>query len=410
MRTRGVGTFAGTLFSSFVFGFACFMVVTRQLYPDDDYQHDFFSSWILAPLGALAGFFVSSVIHELAHFFTARYVGAFVRKIKIGSGRLLTTFRFMGTRCDIAESLKSGAVYYFLLSREGARTRMFLITASAPWASLLLAAVAVTLVVSAQPVTSPATLLYYFYPVLVGFTAPCVFFLPGVLIPLRYSYGGRIMESDAMKLLTIPFYTDERIAENVMTGAKLFELENEFDPETVSLKEALENADAAPEDPRALGTAIAFLRITDDPRTAVYFQKLIALPLSPANRIRFVDQFVTWCLDANAVVERKDEIDRLSLELFSADPDNVTVAGTRGSALIDLGRVEEGKALLHHVLAKSAEVIDKTYSHVFLALAAKAEENSMLAREHAVAAEKLDPACPVLKRVADLLEPEVRRS
>ena len=41
------------------------------------------------------------------------------------------------------------------------------------------------------------------------------------------------METDALKLLTIPGYTDEKIAQRVVAGITLSDLENEINLETV---------------------------------------------------------------------------------------------------------------------------------------------------------------------------------
>jgi hypothetical protein len=58
------------------------------------------------------------------------------------------------------------------------------------------------------------------------------------------------------------------------------------------------------------------------------------------------------------------------------------------------------------VLEKTTSTIDKTYANIFLALAEKQQGNLNLAREHAEKAAQLDPNCPALKRVSDLLSPQ----
>ncbi len=55
--------------------------------------------------------------------------------------------------------------------------------------------------------------------------------------------------------------------------------------------------------------------------------------------------------------------------LLDALDNSVTCLGTRGSVLIDIGRIKEGRAILEEVLAKTESTIDKCYSHVVLAQA-----------------------------------------
>jgi len=135
------GSLGLTIFLSFAYGFAGFTLVIHHVYPDEVYQHDAPSNWLLAPLGAFCGFIGTTWVHELAHFFTARLLGGYVRKIQIGSGVLLGTFHIMGTRCDIHESLRSGAVWHLLTSTKNARTKLAAITGAAPLASVALAGI-----------------------------------------------------------------------------------------------------------------------------------------------------------------------------------------------------------------------------------------------------------------------------
>jgi len=59
--------------------------------------------------------------------------------------------------------------------------------------------------------------------------------------------------------------------------------------------------------------------------------------------------------------------------------------------------------MLEDVLVKTTSNIDKTHANIFLALAEKRRGRLDLARERAASAAKLDPTCPALNRVSDLL-------
>ena len=400
------GSFGLTLFLSFAYGFASFVLVINHSDLQPLYEHDFLSHWLLAPLGAFCGFMGATWVHELAHFFAAHFVGGHVHKIQIGSGKVLGTFRFMGAACEIHESLRSGFVLYSITSAKRARMKLAFVTGAAPIASLILAGSSVALLMFIWPLDQSATsVCYYFFPYLVGWTLPCVLFLPGVLLPYRYEYAGRKMETDAMRLLTIPWLTDVEIEKRINAAQTLLTIRDEIDPTTVSLAQALERAKAAPNDQLAVSTAAAFLREASDPRVLIYYKKLVTLFPSSTKRTQFIDQYLTCSLEMDAVSSNSAEMDQLSQELIAANPGNVSVMGTRGSILVDIGQIDEGKAMLIEVLEKTDSSFDISYTNIFLALAEKKQGNLELARKYAEQSAKLDPNCPALKRVSGLLSP-----
>jgi tetratricopeptide (TPR) repeat protein len=275
-----------------------------------------------------------------------------------------------------------------------------LITGAAPIASLILAGGSIALLMLIWPLDHSATSIWhYLLPFLVGWITPCVLFLPGVLLPYRYEYVGRKMETDAMRLLTIPRLSDAEIEKKIRAAQTLLTIRAEIDPRTVSLKQALERANAAPNDQLAISTAAAFLRKSCDPRVLGYYKKLVTLFPKSTKRTQFLDQYLTCSLEMDAVSSNAEEMDQLSRELSAANPESVSVLGTRGSILIDLGRTAEGKAMLNEVLERTDSVFDKVYTFIFLALAEKQEGNLGLAHEYIEKAVKLDPNCPALKWV-----------
>ena len=65
------------------------------------------------------------------------------------------------------------------------------------------------------------------------------------------------------------------------------------------------------------------------------------------------------------------EADAWSQEMLALEPDTVTFQGTRGSVLVELGRFNEGEALLREVWATSASETDAAISAFYLGVAAK---------------------------------------
>jgi len=398
------GSFGLTVFLSFAYGFASFVLVINHSDLEPLYEHDFLSQWLLAPLGAFCGFVGATWVHELAHFFAAHFVGGHVHKIQIGSGKVLGTFRFMGAICEVHESLRSGLVLYSITSANRARMKLAFITGAAPLASLILAGGSVELLMFIWRLDqSSSSIWHYAFPLLVGWTLPCVLFLLGVLLPYRYQYAGRKMETDAMRLLTIPWLTDTEIEKRISAAQTLLTIGDEIDPTTISLDQAMERAEAEPNNQLAVSTAAAFLREAHDPRVLTYYKKLVVLFPQSTKRTQFLDQYLTYLLEVDAVSSNSDEMDQLSQELIEANPNNISVKGTRGSILIDIGRIEEGKTMLIEVLNKTESLFDKSYANSFLALAEKQQGNLELARDYAERSARMDPDCLVLKRVSDLL-------
>ncbi len=169
MLKQQQGSFGKTLFYSFAYGFAGFVLVIRHIFLDGAYDHDALCICLLTPIGAFLGFIGASFVHELAHFFVARLLGGFVRKIQISSGSLLGSFRILGTRCDVHESLRSGAVFYFLTSAENARKKLAAITAAGPLASITLVTFLVAMLIIVHPLANqPFSLWYYVFPATCG--------------------------------------------------------------------------------------------------------------------------------------------------------------------------------------------------------------------------------------------------
>ena len=229
----------------------------------------------------------------------------------------------------------------------------------------------------------------------------------GSLPPQTILYRGTTHTNDGRLFLDTLFYTRLEI-ETIVDYANLSRNFSEEAQLAVSLitSDLLAKCDTDPATPAYLWFAVLRLSHEKDPRHPEYLVRLVQrsdLPLE--NKTMAIDQFLTDQLHSGPPPDPA-LTDRLST-LLLASTDTVTTRGTRGSVLIDLGRIEEGKAMLHEVLEKTSNDIDRTYSHIFLALAAKHEGNLELAREHAQTAAKIDPHSLALPRVSNLLSSPV---
>src|SRR5262249_24927542 len=119
---------------------------------------------------------------------------------------------------------------------------------------------------------------------------------------------------------------------------------------------------------------------------AALLHEVEAGDLAPEEKMLVLDALVTDALVSRdpAVLPRLDDWSRQALAL---GPDLPTLLGSRGAVLVELGRYEEGKALLGPLAAASqAGSFDSFMSRAFLALAERALGNETAARQLANAA------------------------
>ncbi len=124
--------------------------------------------------------------------------------------------------------------------------------------------------------------------------------------------------------------------------------------------------------------------------------------LAIEERIEQLDFFAT-CVLMYGATEFLAEADRYSEELYELKPDEWTVKGTRGSILIETGRLEEGMSILQEVMDKDPSAFDRAISASFLALAELKRNNVDVAAEWLRKSRDLDPNCGSLKRIEALL-------
>jgi hypothetical protein len=84
---------------------------------------------------------------------------------------------------------------------------------------------------------------------------------------------------------------------------------------------------------------------TAEPESAQRLERLLAEDLPTCERILVLDALATAALVAPKPAGRAD-LDRRSEALLALDPSSPTLRGTRGAALIEIGRYEDGIAML----------------------------------------------------------------
>ena len=108
-----------------------------------------------------------------------------------------------------------------------------------------------------------------------------------------------------------------------------------------------------------------------DVEAATYLSRTLVQGLNGAERLFVLDYLACLPIMENLknFLPMADACSREALEL---QPQNLTVKGTRGSILVELGRIDEGEPLLNEVYATSEADHDKGISAFYLGLIAKA--------------------------------------
>ncbi len=121
-------------------------------------------------------------------------------------------------------------------------------------------------------------------------------------------------------------------------------------------------------------------------------------PLAAATRAHYIDHLITLFLNYG-ISEWAPEIDRWSYDALLASPNSVTLRGTRGSVLAELGRNREARILLEEVLAETDSTTDRVFCHAYLAWLDAQEGMQGAARRHLDRAKALALPLPVLERI-----------
>ena len=140
----------------------------------------------------------------------------------------------------------------------------------------------------------------------------------------------------------------------------------------------------------------------DDLKT--YTLWALSLPrITPDERRELYELFIT----ATVLFGWTDNLplaDEYSRELLTNNTDVITYKGSRGSVLIDLGKLEEGKSLLEEVFSRTKSDFDRVISAAFLAIAEHRLGNPTAAQDWLARATAIDPSSLALKRARCLLE------
>jgi tetratricopeptide (TPR) repeat protein len=133
-----------------------------------------------------------------------------------------------------------------------------------------------------------------------------------------------------------------------------------------------------------------FVKLLDRPDTAPAFRSLLL------NNIAYADVLLGGS-------ERITEADRFSREAMATLGWVPAIKGTRGTVLIESGRIEEGLGLLHEAMAATESTSDKAQNACWIAMGEARMGNLIASQRYLDQARQLDARCNLLERAGAVL-------
>jgi hypothetical protein len=339
------------------------------------------------------------VIHESGHLLAARLVGIEIARVTIGHWRKLASFSVGKTQVFLRAAPSSGYVMPkpVLTRKPTAAIVLFVL------GGVLAEGAVVALALARTPPPQIATL----GELVVVFVRINVIWIGAYqvifnLLPGQGWLGGTKVATDGMLLLQLWQNRGNRAAEDQMLrelqGIEDLKQAGQYDaaigkatalmnvhPKNLELRKFVASLHSSHGDWREAERMLREM-LQEPPdsksRTAELLDLLACLPL------------YTGCMDLLA------EADAWTTEALNHVPNAITLKGTRGGVLVELGRLDEGIAMLNDVMKWSECPVDHAISAAYLAKAHAARENFGEARRWLAKAESIEPKHPVITRIA----------
>ena len=329
---------------------------------------------MLVWLGACLLMYLLPLLHELGHAVVGSLLHMRVEGIIVGGGREVLRTRFVGLSVSICVRPLQGLANVYPRGHRLLCARQFFMVLAGPAVDLsVLAVVPIMDVHFGLPSYPTSTATHGISMLLYAiFVFEAQFLIYG-LWPREYYRGGRKRWTDGYWLWTILFsHKTVHIALQSST-ADFHCRQGNFSKARDLYRQMLHEKDLKTEERTHILDAVACLPIFYD-----------------------CPQFL-------------NEADECSMQALEISPSSLTLKGTRGSILIYLGRIAEGRALLEEVWKQSPSDVDRAICACHLALASSLEGDTNRTDKMIALGRNIDPHCRVLDKVFKEIE-EARRN
>jgi Peptidase family M50 len=346
---------------------------------------------VLFAIGLLMGGIVGTAVHEIGHFLCAQAVSIPVRQVLIGSGPPTFARRIGETTFELRRNIFGGGlvVPYEALVLHKYRTVFFIS------GGVIADIVFVALVIG---VSETAVVSTNFGVLLAAIALSRILSIIRSLTPRDVTISGYNTSTDArLILITLGGPPSGPTALGLWFARHL----NKY-------SEGRELP--VPRSPAAARVCHYYTRgrwTDEDVRrnvNAVFMRELERGGLTREEKLLVLESLSTDALVFSDPILRA-HLDDWSLRALTLAPDVKTVGGTRGGALVELGRYAEAKAFLEPLIASAEEPsLDRVLSHAFLARTEHALGNFVAAKYHASEARKICDAVAPSQVIISLVE------
>jgi Peptidase family M50 len=326
--------------------------------------------WLI--LWCLFGLALGVVWHEAGHFLCARLCAVPVRLVTIGIGPRLVRFCLGQVQFELRLLPLGGMVAMWpLLAIPKVQTLVILLGGILGNVALLglVAALAATGTVT-EDASTPLNAII----------AVQLFLIAVSLLPFRTKVGGGKIGSDGLQLLRLLWSPRVGPSEAGRLYAEMLATYSRPNAPQPVISPAASRLFGVINDPRQWADADAKLAHLEA------LERELAKTLSLEEELLALDSLITTGLILGDPALRA-RLDRWSLRALQLGPHVPTLRGSRGAVLVELGRYEEGKALLAGFGAAEGS-FDAFMNQVYLARAEQALGDSAAAVRFAEAARK----------------------
>jgi hypothetical protein len=351
---------------------------------------------LLLELSLVGLFLILAILpHELGHAIAARALGWNVHQIVIGLGRPLFKWRCLGILLDVRAIPIAGATWMTPKDTRWFRVKRFLAVLAGP-------AVNAGLALAVIFIWQGGLDRFEFDALPIG---PRLFLLANAMVAITnllpyQPKTGFALASDGKQLLqTLSFSKDATRKSHAMR----YTMEATIcwqQSDVAGIRKWCDQGLALyPEDPHLLNlSGLAHLSDRDYAKAREVFEKLLALENQSAG-IRFM--FLNNLAYADVLSENPawlPEADAYSRDAYQALPWSPAIAGTRGTVLVAIGKVEEGVELLKKSLKDAESPRSKAENSCHLSIAFAKTGNRDEARKYLELAGQFDAKCELLNR------------
>ena len=356
----------------------------------------------LAALGGgyFVGIWVGVIFHELGHVIGSMLTRMRVFHVSFG-GKNRVKWRLGRTNISLDWHPLPGFVSSYPSTLSFYRFRMLICVLAGPVATFIYEALLIWWMFCADIPQSPTEAA-----ILRGFLYANSVLTISVMIPGMVKIPAGEIASDALQtwhLLTKPLPSPETHQLTFRTFEKLYRIGSYYDVSRGRAKAPKHGRTPLENLPlQEQGLCLSMLLTLEEwAQIREISERILAdatIPRDAPIRCQASDSYASSSLyEPDAVTAlRAVEILEASIKDF---PESVTLKGTLGGLLFEMGRIDEAEQTLNEVIANSTAAIDQGISSAYLARIAQSRGLDEKAREYADAAKKHSGEMPVVKRI-----------